>query len=122
MTNKEKSASCSCTVIHEEVLERVRGSITDKAVLRRMSEIFKAMSDPTRLVIINALLLAEMCTCDVAALMNMSQPAVSHHLKALRQSGLIKYRRDGKIVYYSLNDDHVGLLFQYGLEHASEKV
>ena len=120
-SKNEIGTLCSCTIIHEDVLERVRDSMTDDAVLKRMAEIFKAMNDPTRLKIINALLLAEMCTCDVAALMNMSQPAVSHHLKALRQSGLIKYRRDGKIVYYSLNDAHIGILFKNGLEHASEE-
>ena len=119
MKNKTEMI-CGCASVHEEVLERVRGSITDDLLLMKMSEIFKAMNDPTRLKIINALLLTEMCTCDMAAFMNMSQPAVSHHLKALRQGGLIKYRRDGKNVYYSLDDEHVVVLFKNALEHALE--
>jgi len=119
--NKEQDLICSATVIHEDVLQRVRGLMTDETILKRMAEIYKSMNDPTRLKIINALLLAEMCTCDIAVLMNMSQPAVSYHLKALRQSSLIKYRREGKIVYYSLNDEHIDVLFRNGLQHAMEK-
>ena len=114
------TAVCGVTVIHEDVLKRVRDELTDEKTLRRMAEIYKVMNDPTRLRIINALLLAEMCVCDIAALMGMTQPTISHHIKVLRQTGLIKYRRDGKVVYYSLDDGHVGVLFQNGLEHAAE--
>ena len=115
------AALCGNTVIHEDILEKVRGGLTDDKLLRKMAEMFKVMNDPTRLKIINALLLSEMCVCDVAALLDMTQPAISHHIKILRQSGLIRYRRDGKVVYYSLDDEHVGVLFQNGLEHALEK-
>ena len=122
--NMEKAsvneAICSVTVIHEDVLENVRGELTDEKSLRRMAEMFKVMNDPTRLRIINALLLAEMCVCDIAVLMNMTQPTISHHLKVLRQSELIKYRREGKVVYYSLDDEHIGVLFQNALDHAME--
>jgi ArsR family transcriptional regulator len=113
-------ALCEVTVIHEEVLARVRGALTDEASLRRMAEMFKVMNDPTRLKIINALMMSEMCVCDIAALMEMTQPAVSHHLKVMRQGELIKYRRDGKAVYYALDDAHVGILFKNGLAHARE--
>jgi len=112
---------CDVTVIHEDILEKVRGRLTDEKLLRKMAEIFKVMNDPTRLKIINALLLSEMCVCDIAALMGMTQPTISHHLKIMRQSELIKYRRDGKTVYYSLDDGHIETLFQNGLEHALEK-
>ena len=115
------AALCGVTVIHEDVLEKVRGRLTPEATLRKMAEMFKVMSDPTRLTIINALMLSEMCVCDIAALMEMTQPAISHHLKTLRQSQLIKYRREGKSVYYSLDDEHIGVLFQNGLDHALEK-
>ena len=112
---------CDVTVIHEDIVEKVRNGLTDEKLLRKMAEMFKVMNDPTRLKIINALLLSEMCVCDIAALMDMTQPTISHHLKILRQSELIKYRREGKVVYYSPDDEHVGVLFTKGLEHALEK-
>jgi ArsR family transcriptional regulator len=99
----------------------VRTGLSDDTQLRKTAELFKAVSDPTRLKIVNALILAEMCVCDIAALMNMTQPAVSHHLKVLRQMHLVKYRRDGKIVYYSLDDEHVSNVFYQGLLHTSEQ-
>jgi ArsR family transcriptional regulator len=103
------------TIIHDDILSKVRKEMTEDSRLVQMAELFKALDDPTRLKIINALLLAEMCVCDISALLNMTQPAISHHLKVLRQTQLIKYRREGKIVYYSLDDDHVELLFRQGL-------
>ena len=117
----DDSAFCEVTIIHEDILEKVRVGLTDENHLRKMAEMFKVMNDPTRLKIINALLLSEMCVCDIAALMDMTQPTISHHLKILRQSELIKYRRDGKVVYYSLDDEHISILFQNGLEHALER-
>ena len=122
MTNRRKDdALCSVTIIHEDILSKVRKEMTEDIRLVQMGELFKALDDPTRLKIINALLLAEMCVCDISALLNMTQPAISHHLKVLRQTQLIKYRREGKIVYYSLDDDHVELLFRQGLAHVIEK-
>jgi ArsR family transcriptional regulator len=122
LTNRRKDdALCSVTIIHEDILSKVRKEMTEDSRLVQMAELFKALDDPTRLKIINALLLAEMCVCDISALLNMTQPAISHHLKVLRQTQLIKYRREGKIVYYSLDDDHVELLFRQGLAHVIEK-
>jgi ArsR family transcriptional regulator len=112
---------CHCTVIHENVLRQVRAGLTDETRLQRVAELFKALNDPSRLKIINALLLAEMCVCDLGVLLDMSQPAVSHHLRVLRQAQLVKYRRDGKVVYYSLDDEHVHNIFYQGLLHASEQ-
>ena len=117
----EDDALCSCTIIHENILNKVRGEMTDDGHLFKIAELFKAMDDPTRLKIINAIMLSEMCVCDIAALLNMNQPAISHHLKVLRQAQLIKYRREGKIVYYSLDDEHVELLFRQGLAHVLDK-
>jgi len=115
LTNRRKdNALCSVTIIHDDILSKVRKEMTEDSRLVQMAELFKALDDPTRLKIINALLLAEMCVCDISALLNMTQPAISHHLKVLRQTQLIKYRREGKIVYYSLDDDHVELLFRQG--------
>ena len=122
MTNRRKDdALCSVTIIHEDILSKVRKEMTEDSRLVQMAELFKALDDPTRLKIINALLLAEMCVCDISALLNMTQPAISHHLKTLRQTQLIKYRRDGKIVYYSLDDGHIELLFRQGLSHVLDK-
>ncbi len=100
----------------EEVMEQM----TDTASLLGMSDLFKCFSDPTRLKIINVLLLAEMCVCDLTKVMNMTQPSVSHHLKHLRQMRLVKYRRDGKSIYYSLNDYHIQLLFDLCKTHLNE--
>lgn len=122
MINKrEDDALCNCTIIHEDILERVKSEMTSDDNLFQMAELFKALNDPTRLKIVNALILSEMCVCDIAALLNMNQPAISHHLKVLRQTQLIKYRREGKIVYYTLNDEHVELLFRQSLVHVTEK-
>jgi len=120
-TDRDNDALCGCTVIHEDIVNKVKDELTDHTRLIKMAELFKAMSDPTRLKIINALILSEMCVCDIACLLNMTQPAISHHLKMLRQCQLIKYRRDGKIVYYSLDDEHIAPLFRQGYEHVSEK-
>lgn len=89
--------------------------------IAEMSSLFKMMSDPTRLKIINALLVQELCVRDLAELMRMSQSAISHQLAALRNSRLIKFRRDGKQIFYSLDDEHIGQLFNQCLEHAQEK-
>ncbi|MDR0867547.1 MAG: metalloregulator ArsR/SmtB family transcription factor [Planctomycetota bacterium] len=118
---RQNEEFCSCAMIHPEIIERVRGGLSKEKTLRRAAELFKTFGDPTRLKIVNALLLAEMCVCDLAALLALTQPAVSHHLKTLRQTQLVKYRRDGKSVYYSLDDEHVGNVFYQGLLHASEE-
>jgi ArsR family transcriptional regulator len=110
---------CSCGIIHEDVVAHVKAGLTPDEGLRRAAELFKTLDDPTRLKIINALILAEMCVCDIAALLDMTRPAVSHHLKILKASGLVRYRRDGKEVYYALDDEHVSNVFYQGLLHAS---
>lgn len=117
---KEDAAVCSCTIVHDEAVMRVRGAISDDAQLRKTAELFKALSDPTRLKIINALMVSELCVCDIAAVMDITQPAVSHHLKTLRQLQLVKHRREGKTVYYELDDEHVRDIFHQGLLHACE--
>ncbi|MDR3136313.1 MAG: metalloregulator ArsR/SmtB family transcription factor [Coriobacteriales bacterium] len=118
---RDDDALCSCAVLHEDIIRQVRAGLSGDEQLRKAAEMFKAVSDPTRLKIINALILAEMCVCDIAALMDMTQPAVSHHLKVLRQLHLVKYRRKGKAVYYQLDDEHVHNVFYQGLMHANEQ-
>ncbi|MDR1101260.1 MAG: metalloregulator ArsR/SmtB family transcription factor [Clostridiales bacterium] len=118
--SKENDELCVYHVIHEDIVAQVKHGLTDDYHIQKVAELFRALNDPTRLKIINALLLAEMCVCDIASLLNMTQPAVSHHLKVLRQTNLVTYRRKGKIVYYALSDEHVRNVFYQGLLHASE--
>ncbi|MBP5613687.1 MAG: winged helix-turn-helix transcriptional regulator [Bacteroidales bacterium] len=112
---------CESTALHRDVLLRVQQGLTDDEILRWVSSLFKVLGDPSRLKIVNALLLSEMCVCDLASLLDMSQSAISHQLQILRQSDLVKWRRDGKVIYYSLDDEHVNNLFYQGLVHVNEK-
>ena len=92
---------------------------TDEALFD-VSDLFKMFADSTRIKIISALVNEEMCVCDIAALLNMNQSAISHQLRSLRQTKLVKYRREGKVVYYSLDDDHVRDILNTGLAHVGE--
>jgi ArsR family transcriptional regulator len=112
--------SLDCTVIHEEVVDSVRKKMPEEDTLLNLADLFKVFSDSTRVKIICALLNAEMCVCDIAALLGMSKSAISHQLRTLRQTRLVKYRREGKVVYYSLQDEHVGAIFDQGLIHINE--
>jgi ArsR family transcriptional regulator len=111
---------CDCTVIHEEAVNRVRKELPPEKALLDLAELFKVFGDATRVRIISALLYEELCVCDIAALLDMTKSAISHQLRALRQSKLIKNRRDGKVIFYSLDDDHVGGILKQGLEHVQE--
>ncbi|MDR3130602.1 MAG: metalloregulator ArsR/SmtB family transcription factor [Treponema sp.] len=111
---------CDCNVIHEDVIVRVRDLMPEDKVLLNLADMFKVFSDSTRVRILCALQHSEMCVCDIAALLGMTKSAISHQLRSLRQTRLVKYRRDGKVVYYSLDDDHVGSIFAQGLLHVNE--
>ena len=116
------SPICSCTVIHQNVVDDVKRGLPQDASLAEMAELFKCLSDPTRLKIVHALLAAEMCVCDIGALLEMSTPAISHHLKVLRQLKLVAFRRSGKIVYYSIGDEHIAPILSQALSHIRESV
>ena len=107
----EEAVSCEAAVAPK---------LTGESELAHMAEIFRCFADPTRLKIINALLLKELCVCDFTKFLRMTQPAVSHHLKQLRQLRLVKSRRAGKAVFYQLDDDHVRLLFDLCRTHVNE--
>jgi ArsR family transcriptional regulator len=92
----------------------------DPIALYDVADLFKLFSDSTRLGILWALSESEMCVCDLCALLKMKQPAVSHQLKNLKQSRVVKARRDGKVIYYSLDDDHIRRLLNLGMEHVQE--
>jgi len=111
---------CSCNVIHEDIVSDARTRMSAKEKSDEMAEFFKVFADTTRLKIINALIISEMCVCDISALVGSTQSAISHHLKILRSARVIKYRREGKVVYYSLCDEHIELIFIKGYEHVSE--
>ncbi len=111
---------CDCPMIHEEVVRAVRSQMPDEENLLDLADLFKVFGDSTRVRILCALFESEMCVCDIAALLEMSKSAISHQLRILKESNLIKNRRDGKVVYYSLNDDHVKNIFDQGLAHVLE--
>jgi len=111
---------CDCTTIHEEVVGKVRNGMPREDTLMDLSDTFKVFSDSTRLKILCALIQAEMCVCDIAALLGMTQSAVSHQLRVLKQANLVKNRRDGKVVYYSIADAHVETIINNGMEHVLE--
>ncbi|AWK52970.1 transcriptional regulator [Clostridium beijerinckii] len=113
--------SCNCTIIHEDVINKVKSSIPEDETLYDLADLFKIFGDSTRIKILCGLFQAEMCVCDIAALLGMTQSAISHQLRVLKQSRLVKYRKEGKIVYYSLEDEHVKRIFDQGLIHISEK-
>ncbi|KJR44189.1 Cadmium efflux system accessory protein [Desulfosporosinus sp. I2] len=104
---KIKFYKCDCNVIHEEIVNMVKGKMPPEENLYNLAELFKAFGDTTRMRILWALAESEMCVCDIAVLSNMTVSAISHQLRVLKQARLVKYRKDGKIVYYSLDDEHI---------------
>ena len=108
---------CDCEVIHEAVVEDTRKKMQDENEYQNLATLFKMFGDGTRVKILHALEQNEMCVCDLAALLGLTKSAVSHQLKALRLSNLVKFRRDGQVVYYSLADDHVKYILDIGFDH-----
>ena len=111
---------CETTHVHRELLQIVQEKLPDETTLYDLSELFKVFGDSTRIRILFVLLECEVCVCDLAEALHMTQPAVSHQLKILKQNRLVKSRRDGKSVFYSLADDHVRTVIAQGLEHIQE--
>ncbi len=116
--DKEKQIdTCTCNVIHHDVVDKVKDNMIEEDKAQDLGDFFKVLSEPTRIKILYALSSSEMCVCDISNLLNMTQSAVSHQLKVLRTARLIKFRKEGKVVYYSLDDSHVENVFKQGLEH-----
>ena len=111
---------CDCDAIHEDVINRVRANMPQEDNFYTLANLYKMFADNTRLKILWALTKEDMCVCDLAVLLNMTKSAISHQLKSLRLSSLVKYNKQGKIVYYSLADEHVRDIFERGFEHISE--
>lgn len=108
-------------VIHEDVVQRVQAKMPDETPVYEVSELFKVFGDSTRSRIICALRIEEMCVNDLSALLNMTQSAISHQLQILRTSRLVKPRKQGRVVYYSLDDEHIGDIFEMAFEHIMEE-
>ncbi len=111
---------CAVKMVHLDRVVRARENQSPERELDRLSATYKALGDPTRLKILMALNVEEMCVCDLAALLEVSESAVSHQLRRLKDLALVKNRRDGQVLYYSLDDRHVVELIQVGLDHARE--
>lgn len=120
MQEKQAENLECCQELHEDIIAKVSEQMPPEEVLYDLAELFKVFGDSTRVRILFVLFESEMCVCDIAQLLNMNQSAISHQLRVLKQARLVKYRRDGKTVYYSLADNHVKDIFNQGFEHITE--
>ena len=108
------------SVVHRDAVASVSRGLIDTPIATRVAETFRVLGDATRVRIVHALSLSELCTCDLAVLLGTSEPTVSHHLRTLRQMHLVRFRREGRLVYYALDDEHIRRLFDDSLKHATE--
>ena len=113
---------CDYMHLHEKVIEQVQEEMPEEEILYDLAELFKVFGDSTRIKILYVLFQSEMCVCDIAQLLDMNQSAISHQLRVLKQAKLIKSRREGKSVFYSLDDSHVRMILSMGMEHAKEQI
>lgn len=118
--DKINDEKCEVTLIHEDNVKKAINELPDDELIADLSDMFKIFGDQTRVKILMALESGELCVCDIAAVMNMSQSAISHQLRVLKQSNIVKTRRQGKVVYYSISDDHVKEIFDIAIVHVQE--
>lgn len=116
------SDACEIEFIDKAKVKRVQASMKSDSAIMALSETFKMLGDPTRIKITFALSKAELCVCDLANLLGLSQSAVSHSLRSLRQMKVVRFRRDGKVAYYSLDDEHIEHLLTEGFRHVEEEM
>ncbi|HEY8909407.1 MAG TPA: metalloregulator ArsR/SmtB family transcription factor [Desulfosporosinus sp.] len=116
----EEDAVCDILCVHHEVIDKYADKLITLDRANSLAELFKTLGDPTRIRMMDALAKSEFCVCDLAELLGLSQSATSHQLRVLRNNDLVKYRREGKMVYYSVHDSHVSELYRQGLEHIDE--
>ncbi len=123
MVRKPRNQNSVCDVfyVNEKKVNAVRKMLKPPETISRLSQTFKVLGDPTRTKIIFALAREELCVCDIATLLGISQSATSHQLRVLRNMNLVRFRKDGRIAYYSLDDIHIKNLFDEGLRHVEEK-
>ncbi len=117
MTTRDKKDTCEVFCINQKKVDAVRKVMQTDGIIKKLAQTFKVLGDPTRTQILYALAQDELCVCDIAALLGKTQSAISHQLRVLRNLDLVRYRKEGKIAYYSLNDAHIRNLFAEGLEH-----
>lgn len=120
MSEKKTAPGCEFMFVHQEIVERVNAAMPAEETLFDLAELFKIFGDSTRIKILYVLFESEMCVCDIAQLLGMTQSAISHQLRSLKQSRLVKARREGKTVFYSLADGHVRTILDQGMEHVAE--
>ena len=120
MPEKKTAPGCELMFVHQEIVERVNAAMPAEETLFDLAELFKIFGDSTRIKILYVLFESEMCVCDIAQLLGMSQSAIFHQLQVLKKSKLVKYRRKGKTVFYSLADSHVRTILGQGMEHVTE--
>jgi DNA-binding transcriptional ArsR family regulator len=111
---------CQVNFVDEERVERARKNMKPDKILSELADTFKVLGDATRVRILHALSMEELCVCDIAALIDATQSAISHQLRLLRAAKLVKFRKEGKMAYYSLDDDHIRNLFAEGIRHVEE--
>ena len=120
LTDSNGVERCDYSHVHQEIVDKVERTMPEDEILYDLAELFKIFGDSTRIKILYVLFESEMCVCDIAKLLGMTQSAISHQLRALKQSKLVKYRREGKTVFYSLADGHVRTILGQGMEHIAE--
>lgn len=109
-----------CNILHREVVEKIKTILPEDGFIYDLAEFFKVFADSTRMKIIYALMENELCVCDIANIVNTTQSAISHQLRILKQAKLVKFRKEGKVVYYSLDDEHISEIVKKGGEHIEE--
>lgn len=117
---KKEIKTCNCSDVHEDIVIKAKGTMPEEEMLYDLAELFKVFGDTTRIKILYALFANEMCVCDIASLLDMTHSAISHQLRVLKQARLVKFRKEGKVVYYSLDDNHISQIFNCGLDHIGE--
>ena len=117
---KKDTGRCDCEYIHEDAVKKVSAHMSEETLLYELADFFKVFGDATRIRILWALSKSELCVCDLSAVLEMKQSAISHQLRLLKQAKLVRARREGKIVYYTLSDEHVQRIFEQGLTHIKE--
>lgn len=116
----KKTLCCDVIEVHPQIVEKLQKEMSAHEQYQKLSELFKMFADPTRLKILSLLFQQELCVCDIAAILSMTHSAVSHQLSVLRQNRIIKYRREGKNIFYSLDDEHIQMIYNAGKEHLDE--
>lgn len=116
------NSTCDCTIIHDEIVRQVRSRMPQAEKILDLADFFRVLGDSTRIGILYVLKNSEMCVCDISAVLKMTHSAVSHQLRILKQARLVRYRKEGKVVYYTLDDKHIDAILDVGENHLNEDI